>query len=504
MAYTADEHVPAPPVPRALRVALALAIPVAAALTVVGTYLGKEIVIFAGWVGLLVAALLFVRPVIGLSAMTTVYLFSAYPTILQELGFLTINNLLGACFAVLLIAHVLDTRDLSFLRVPQVLVLVVIGLVLLVATTHSDAIFPLLQQSRGRGRIIDRTTDMAHDYVTRLVFLVFLFVFVRTKRDLRVMFLTFMLALFLAVPSALWNWMSGELNRGFRATASLTAGSNPNRLAMICLMEIACWWFWSLMRPGLHRRLVVAGAIAASLFVLFITGSRSGLLGAAVLAILLQSGPPRFRASPVQLGGVAALGLVAVLTVVPAATWERMTNIDPEEGTVGASSTMKREDTLQVGWAMIEDHPWFGVGLGNFREVSRQFYGNKFFRPPHNSFLWAWAEGGIFTLLGYLVLFVITWRDLGVVMRLSPRDPDLASVAAALRVIFVLYMFFGLFADLWLNPITYVMVGLVITLRRHLESLPAGVPVAVQLPRRGPVLTRLGGYRGAVARAARG
>ena len=60
--------------------------------------------------------------------------------------------------------------------------------------------------------------------------------------------------------------------------------------------------------------------------------------------------------------------------------------------------------------------------------------------------------------------------------------------AAALRTIFLLYIFFGLFADLWLNPITYVMIGLVITMRRCLEARVVPSPAAVRLPRRVPAL----------------
>jgi len=482
MAHVVDDLVPATPVPRALRLLIGLAIPMIAALTVVGTYLGQEIIIFAGWVGLLMAAALFVRPVYGLAAMTAVYLLTAYPTLLQSLGFFTINNLLGACFAVLVAAHVLETRDLFFLKLPQVLLLVVIGLLLLAATTHSDVIFPLLQESRGKGKIIDRTSDMAHDYITRLVFLIFLCMFVRNGRDIRIMFLTLMLGLFLAVPSALWNWHTGDLNRGFRAVSSLTAGSNPNRLAMICLIEMACWWFWALTRPGLVRRLLAGGAIGASFLVLLVTGSRSGLLGAGVLAVLLQTGPRQFRASWVYITACALLGVIAIVTIVPEEDWERMTNLVPDDKTVGATSTMKREDTIEVGLNMIKDQPALGVGLGNFREVSRQFYFNKYFRPPHNSFLWAAAEGGLFTLLAYLALFAVTAKDLLIVTRFAGRDPTVAPYAIGMRTIFLLYMFFSLLADLWLNPITYVMMGIIISMRRYLEALPAVATTAVRPP----------------------
>ena len=60
----------------------------------------------------------------------------------------------------------------------------------------------------------------------------------------------------------------------------------------------------------------------------------------------------------------------------------------------------------------------------------------------------------------------------GVVHHLVERDPTCGWVVVSMRNIFYLYSFFALFADLWLNPITYFVVGSIVCLRRHLESLP--------------------------------
>jgi hypothetical protein len=118
-------------------------------------------------------------------------------------------------------------------------------------------------------------------------------------------------------------------------------------------------------------------------------------------------------------------------------------------------------------------------------EVSRQVYRNKFFRPPHNSPLWALTEGGIFVVTGYAWLFWMTWRDLAVVRRLAYRDPAFTHISAALRVVLIVYLFFCAFADLFLNPITY-MIGQIFTMRRYVEGLPepAAVPVAPRIPSR--------------------
>jgi hypothetical protein len=477
--------------PAILRLIAALAFPLIAAMTVAGTYLNKEIIITAGWLALSLAGFLFIRPVIGIAVMTAAFLLAAYPTLLQSLGFLTINNLLGMCFVALLAMRILETRDLSFLKIKQVRIFLIIGALLVIGYFVAEWNFPMLTQTRGRGKIIDKTGDMGHNFVARLIFLIFFCVFVRSRSDIKIVFVVFMLALFAAIPSALVNWATGNLNRGFRAAASVTAGANPNRLAMICLMEITCWWFWANSRPGIARRLISVAAMAASVMVLLATGSRSGLLGMCLLGVLLQTGPRHFRVPTYQLGLMAAAGALAIATMVPAESWTRMTTFNPEKGEIGASSNKMREETLERAWEMSMDYPLFGVGLGNFREVSRQIYRDAYFRPPHNSYLWAMSEGGVFVLAGYLWLFWTTWKDLRIVKELAHRDQEITAWAQAVRVLFILYFFFAGFADLWLNPITYVLLGLVITMRQYVQTLPAvHAATIVQRPGRPRIAAR--------------
>jgi len=465
--------------PLVIRIAVALAFPFVAALTVAGTYLGLELVVCAAWVAFAMIGALFVNPVMGIVVMVTLYLLSAYPTLLQSLGFLTINNLLGVGFLIALTVQVLNERDLSFLRVPQVLVLIVIGVMLILCTAHSGTDFPLLRESRGKAFILDKTSDLAHDYITRLAFLVFFLAFVRTRRAIRALFLTYMLALYCAVPSALVNWLQGNLRFGFRAMASVTAGGNANKLAMICLMEMGCWWYWALSRRGRLRLLVALAAIAASFLVFLATGSRSGLLGGVVLALLVQAGPRPFRL-PAAYVMILVAGVLLVATVIPAGDFARMTHLMPTkaEDRGAASSNKMREAAILTGWHMIRDHPWLGVGLGNFREVSRQVYNDSYYRPPHNSYLWAASEGGVFVLALYLLLFWITWRDVQVVTRLAHRDPEIGYIAAAVRIVYLLFSFFALFADLWQSPFTYILIGQIITMRRYIEGLPEPVGAA--------------------------
>ncbi len=462
--------------PVLVRTAIALALPIIGAGTVAGTFFGKEVIVTAAWLALAVVGALFVRPVVGVAIMTTAFLLAAYPTVFQTLGILTLNNLIGLGLVTLLAVRILETRDFSFLRITQVRILIGIGVLLLIGAYVADWQFPLLQASRGRMYILDKSAAMGQDFLNRLVFLVFFCVFVRTRRDLKVMFLVFMLALYAAVPSALYNWMSGQLLRGFRAASSVTAGANPNRLGMICLIEMALFWYWAQARPGMRRQVVAFVAMAACVMVLMATGSRSAILGLVALGVILQTAPRAYRIGAPQFGMLAAVGALTVALFVPPETFSRMIDFTPTKGEVGASSNVMREETLERAWQMSMDYPLFGVGLGNFREVSRQVYKDKYYRPPHNSYLWAMSEGGLFVLAGYLLLFWVTWKDLQVTRRLAHRDPEIEVWACAIRAVFLLFFFYSLFADLWLNPIIYALLGLVISTRQYVESLPDVVP----------------------------
>jgi O-antigen ligase len=222
-------------------------------------------------------------------------------------------------------------------------------------------------------------------------------------------------------------------------------------------------------------------AMLGCLLVLMATGSRSGILGLGLLGILLQTGPRQHRVPTAQIGVMVAVGVLSVAALVPREAWERMIRFNAERGEIGASSTKMREETLERAWEIAGDYPLFGVGLGNFREVSRQLYFDDYYRPPHNSYLWALSEGGIFVLAAYAYLFWVTWQDLRHIRRVAHRDPEIEVWASAIRVVFLLFFFYSAFADLWVNPISYVLLGLVITTRRYVDTLPELAP-ATALP----------------------
>ena len=438
-------------------------------LLVLATYNGFETSALGVMVAGAVLATVVVQPAIGILMLMANFLIASYPSPIRGDGLLTINNIIGVILLVLLAAQVAQRPDLWYLRVRQFHVLLAIGVVFILSTIVSSHNFPNLQVTAGRIRLLDQTIPMTQDFVTRLAFLLLTLQFLVRKRDIKRAVMVMMICLVMIVPSALLGYASGSAVGGYRAAADFSAGTNSNRLAFLCLIQIAFWWYFMRVEPSPERTALAASVIASLIFTVFLTASRSGVLGLGVLSYMLTKTRGGVRGGRLQVVAVAIIAIGVLLTVIPEENLERIGNLNPlATGThdVGSHSTERRVDTVELGWRIFKDYPLFGIGLGNFREVARQIYLDPYWRPPHNSYVWSLSEGGIFCLLLYLLLFWYTWRDLQWLQASRAVPPDLGWIVAALSPCIVLFLFFSAFADIWLSPITYILIALVIALRR--------------------------------------
>lgn len=419
------------------------------------------------------------RPQVGVLLVMTNYLFASYPTPIRGEGLLTINNVLGVILTVLMVAELAQRPDFWFLATPQFKLYVAIGVVFIAGTIASQYQFPELRATWGKKRMLDQTAPLAREFVTRLAYLVLACHFLSSRRSIKWAIGVMMGCLILVVPSALYGYLTGRAEAGYRAAAEFSIGTNANRLAFLCLMQAALWWYLAqTQRAGL--RLVSNGLIGSLILTLFLTASRSGFLGLGVLMFLLTRkrslvGGGRFR--------VVALAMVTIgmlLTVVPEENLARLQNLNPfatrRSHEIGGYSTERRVATVDLGWQIFTDYPVLGVGLGNFREVARQIYVDPFYRSPHNSFLWSLSEGGVFCFLLFMALFYVTWRDIRWLQEAPALPDELRWFAAGLEPALLLLLFYSFFADMFLSPVTYILVILVMVSRRFVENRHVVVP----------------------------
>ncbi|MGH8059826.1 MAG: O-antigen ligase family protein, partial [Candidatus Entotheonellia bacterium] len=258
------------------------------------------------------------------------------------------------------------------------------------------------------------------------------------------------------------------------AEAGIQAAGNPNRLAFFAEVGIALLWYYPQEGRSRWPRLLRMAMIPGLAVTVLLAASRSGLMNLVLLFGLLVIGE-RFSVKR-QLQTVLVLSLSAYLAVslVTPAHIGRLENLFPGGSIMarGTRSVEGRTETLESGWEMIAREPLFGIGLGNFMWVHLQISGRR--TPSHNSYLWAAAEGGIPTLLLYLVLFGLTFKNLVQVER-KARHPGLREVARGLRTSLLVFLSFSFFAEFWHNIIAYVLVGLAIVLRRLQEAEPVSM-----------------------------
>lgn len=437
----------------------------------VATWAGYESSVIALLIALLFLALVVTRPQVGVMLLIINYLIASYPTPLRGEGLLTINNLLGILLAVLMIAELVQRPDFWFLRVRQVHVWTAIGVVFAISSLIAAYKFPDLVSTRGtKGRLLDQTSALARDFITRLAFVILACKFLVRKRDLTNTVWCMMICLLMVVPSALY----GFFTEGGRAAAQFSIGTNANRLAFLCLMQTAFWFYYARTQSSPVAKALTYGIIGAFVLTVFLTASRSGVLGFGLLMYLLTRARGAVRGGRIQVIALALVGVGIVFTVLPEESFERIQNLNPfvtrETHEIGAYSTERRVATVERGWQIFLDNPFFGIGPGNFRQVALQVYRDPFFRSPHNSVVWALAEGGVFFFLLFLLLFWYSWKDIRWLQRSPATPPDLQWIAAALEPSLVLLIFYSFFADMWLNPVTYILLILVIVFRHYVSS----------------------------------
>ena len=177
-------------------------------------------------------------------------------------------------------------------------------------------------------------------------------------------------------------------------------------------------------RHGLTRFLFYGasfGCIVAAVVMSWSRGAWIGLAAAvgAVSAVRSRQAAAAFAALVV----VGALILIlSSFQLLPAVLTQRLTDFLPYlrpfdvrgvEVTDANFAVVERMAHWQAGWQMWVEHPWRGVGLGNYEPIYPAYSIPPWKEPlghAHNYYLNVAAETGLFGLLAYLVLWGAAFR----------------------------------------------------------------------------------------------
>jgi O-Antigen ligase len=455
------------------------------ALVVMYVLSGRELpMLLAGLAGLF-CVWLFRNPHWGVLAIFAFW-FIRYSPVLLNSRHLRLVYIIGVLLFVPLALRLLRDREVWVWRVPQVRYLLAIGAIFLVSSVWADYKYPITLMPE-----LDRTAMMAQDFGTHLAFLVFFMYFIDSRRKL---YLAAALAVALIVASVGSGYMNLVSHAHLRRyTASFGLGTNPTTFPYVALFGASLLWCFYLAARATRWRTWLLPLLLGLPVMALASGSRTGLLQLVAFVGLLFADRSGGWSKTQRVRGLLLLGCVVAVAslLVPTLAFLRATSFGFTSDSVGHHSMTDRLNTIYAGLSMVANDPIFGVGLGNFLWIDTAYYGLQ--RLPHNSYLWALAEGGVGVLVLYLMLLATTYR---VLRRLEAEaPPDLHWLAKALRINLVLLLVFSLSDDVFLNDLFYFLLAMTLALQRLAQrpapaqrlvpaQRPAPVPRPAALPRR--------------------
>ncbi len=326
-------------------------------------------------------------------------------------------------------------------------------------------------------------------YVLNFALLFIVYAAVRTRRDLLLLAVTFVLGCAIAAAYGIVHPPAAVSD-----TVSRTGGTlgDPNELAAVLVVGLLAGAAMTVVRsvPSPVR----VGALASCMICvagIALSVSRGGLLalGAALIIGVFVAG--RWRVHMAVLTVVVALATVGYFTAyAPSQVLQRLTTANGGSG---------RSDIWRVGLRMFEAHPVAGVGTGNFPVVSVHYLlkpgtitASRFIvddpQVAHNTYLNILAENGVvgaalfIGILGFaLRCYQLAWRG----FRRS-GDRDLEIVAYAVFTGFVGFLAASFFLSEEFSKQLWILVALGPALLRLAVATPRGETGAADVAARDP------------------
>jgi O-antigen ligase len=202
---------------------------------------------------------------------------------------------------------------------------------------------------------------------------------------------------------------------------------NPNDLALIIDVTLPLCLALALTTRSIWKKLAWTVAMLAMTYAVILTASRGGAIAFAVAATicLWQLGMKGRRFYLLLLVPTAAV----VFWLYAGSTLEQrfqQTDVDlgtNRQVTEAFGSAEQRKDLLVQSLRVTAQHPLFGVGPGNFENVSGTWL------VTHNSYTQVSAEGGIPAFLLYVLIFWSSIATLKQVRKYSRNRTRIFSMA---------------------------------------------------------------------------
>jgi O-antigen ligase len=222
--------------------------------------------------------------------------------------------------------------------------------------------------------------------------------------------------------------------------------SNPNDLAFAIVLSLPFCLMFLLTTRSMFRKLLWALGMLIMMKALFMTASRGGFITLVVAGTvcLWHFGVKGKRLYLIAITGITAIGLFAAegktLQERFASMWSDTSELDTRQERQAYGSYEQREFLMEKALECIAYYPIFGIGTRNFETYSGVW------REVHMTYLQIAAEGGIVSLILYLLFFAKGFGNLRRLRRRKDLDPDVILFSGALHSSLVGFVVGALFS----------------------------------------------------------
>jgi O-antigen ligase len=311
-----------------------------------------------------------------------------------------------------------------------------------------------------------------------------------TRRDLeRVLLALAAVSLVVSILSFKYAGQAFHIHQTFQEGRSQGFVGDPNAFAAVQLVvlplviilaaEVSARWLQFALYGTVF---VIIGSLLTSL-------SRGGLVGLAVLLILLLLAPFRlvFRSRRRKLVSLAVVAVAAFALSIQYSS-QLTERIGPlfQKNNIAAQQGSGRLELWKAARASVGRHPWLGLGYGGFVAESEallldtpgvdlsHYSVRTRGQPVHNVYLGSFADLGIVGLVLYLGLLASTGQSLRRTARKSREagQPFVGRAAGALLLGLVTWAVISVFVSTETSRTFWIIVGLSLALPKLLASEP--------------------------------
>lgn len=276
-----------------------------------------------------------------------------------------------------------------------------------------------------------------------------------------------------------------------------SADPNYEALSLVVTVPLAIW----LVRYEVRAMWKWLGRICTPIlaFAVFLSQSRGGLLALSVMAVLAWINSS--HKLKLLAGFVAAM--ILMFAIAPGQMLERIEQIQVA-GTAetGAEvSTQGRYELAKAGINMMEAHPLFGVGLGQFKSFEFSYNPVLVELAPepkiaHDTYIQLGAEGGIPTLALYLAILMLTLSTCRSAQKVAGVPEQVSALALSFQIGLIGIMVAQAFLTAQYIKEVWVLISLapnLYAISLHAaadEKTTASIPAPASVPRAAIVVTR--------------